>query len=59
MQFTSLKLSLIVAALASIVKADLIGFSGDYCDGDQGSNVNCDGSCIGFDGHHSYEVGFT
>ncbi|KAJ6470953.1 hypothetical protein C8R45DRAFT_1014967 [Mycena sanguinolenta] len=50
--------SLIAAVLfaATVVKGDFVAFSGETCDGDEGNNVPCDGSCHSFDGRHSFEV---
>ncbi|KAJ6470956.1 hypothetical protein C8R45DRAFT_836621 [Mycena sanguinolenta] len=50
--------SLIAAVLVSAmaVKGDIIAWSGDACNGDEGNNVPCDGSCRSFDGRHSFEV---
>ncbi|PPQ93406.1 hypothetical protein CVT25_004723 [Psilocybe cyanescens] len=56
MHFTLVKLSLILVTLVSISKADIVAFSGNTCDGNGGSNVKCDGKCIGFSGRHSYRV---
>ncbi|KAJ7852549.1 hypothetical protein B0H13DRAFT_1643347 [Mycena leptocephala] len=39
-----------------VVKAAIIAWSGDHCDGDEGGNAPCDGSCISFDGRHSFKV---
>ncbi|KAJ7263128.1 hypothetical protein B0H12DRAFT_1012467 [Mycena haematopus] len=41
------------------VKGDFVAFSGNDCDGDQGANVACDGSCHSFDGRHSFELFVT
>ncbi|KAJ7200937.1 hypothetical protein B0H12DRAFT_1036565 [Mycena haematopus] len=38
------------------VKADIIAWSGNTCDGGEGANITCDGTCIAFDGRHSFEV---
>ncbi|KAJ6470883.1 hypothetical protein C8R45DRAFT_836746 [Mycena sanguinolenta] len=46
--------AVLVAAMA--VKGDIIGWSGDSCNGDQGGNAPCDGSCVPFDGRHSFEI---
>ncbi|KAF8960002.1 hypothetical protein BDZ97DRAFT_1642618, partial [Flammula alnicola] len=37
-------------------KADIVAFSGNECDGDEGSNVACDNTCIGFPSRHSFLV---
>ncbi|KAF8882775.1 hypothetical protein CPB84DRAFT_1750838 [Gymnopilus junonius] len=37
-------------------KADIIAFTGDQCDGDEGENVPCSDECIDFNGRHSFEV---
>ena len=36
--------------------ADIIGFSGNECDGAEGDDVPCDGSCHSFSGRHSFEA---
>ncbi|KAJ7195739.1 hypothetical protein B0H12DRAFT_1298380 [Mycena haematopus] len=49
----------IIAAVLFVtltVKGDIIAWSGDSCNGDEGSNVACNGACIAFDGRHSFEV---
>ncbi|KAJ7581604.1 hypothetical protein C8J56DRAFT_793202 [Mycena floridula] len=38
------------------VNGDLVAFSGDSCDGNEGNDAPCDGSCISFSGRHSFEV---
>ena len=54
----SFTFSVVAAALLAVlsVNADLIAWSGNTCDGDQGNNVPCDGSCHQFGGRHSFEV---
>ncbi|KAF8144933.1 hypothetical protein K438DRAFT_1631014, partial [Mycena galopus ATCC 62051] len=43
--------SIMVAVLFPlVVKADIIAFSGDFCNRTAGANVACNGRCIGFDG---------
>ncbi|KAJ7912463.1 hypothetical protein B0H13DRAFT_1613554, partial [Mycena leptocephala] len=34
----------------------IIAFSGDTCNGGQGGEVPCDGTCFDFTGRHSYEI---
>ncbi|KAJ7826257.1 hypothetical protein B0H13DRAFT_1657604 [Mycena leptocephala] len=51
-----------VSLLAAVVLAiqanaqQIIAFSGDTCNGGQGGEVPCDGTCFDFTGRHSYEV---
>ncbi|KAF9062853.1 hypothetical protein BDP27DRAFT_1233022 [Rhodocollybia butyracea] len=35
---------------------NLVAWSGNACDGDEGDSVPCDGSCHQFGGRHSYEA---
>ncbi|KAJ7246132.1 hypothetical protein B0H12DRAFT_1126913 [Mycena haematopus] len=49
--------AVLIAAMA--VKGDIIAWSGDSCNGDEGGNEACDGTCIAFDGRHSFEVSLT
>ncbi|KAJ4472226.1 hypothetical protein J3R30DRAFT_3685686 [Lentinula aciculospora] len=61
MRFISLSVSTVFAAIMLIssstnVAADIIAWSGVDCDGDEGANVACDGSCHSFEGRHSFEV---
>ncbi|KAK7435700.1 hypothetical protein VKT23_019533 [Stygiomarasmius scandens] len=37
-------------------QADIIGWDGDSCDGAQGGDAPCDGSCVPFTGRHSYAL---
>ncbi|KAF8882776.1 hypothetical protein CPB84DRAFT_1659569, partial [Gymnopilus junonius] len=37
-------------------KADIIAFTSDHCDGDEGENVPCSNECINFNLCHSFEV---
>lgn len=37
----------------AVTKADIVAFSGSTCDGDEGDNVPCDGSCHDFSNRHS------
>ncbi|KAJ7586996.1 hypothetical protein C8J56DRAFT_787254 [Mycena floridula] len=47
----------VAAVLVALkVNADIIAWSGDSCNGDEGGNAPCDGSCIPFGGRHSFEV---
>ncbi|KAJ6470944.1 hypothetical protein C8R45DRAFT_836687 [Mycena sanguinolenta] len=56
--------SLIAAVLvaAIVARGDIIPWSGNACNGDEGNNVPCDGNCHSFDGIssldgiHSFEV---
>ncbi|KJA16938.1 hypothetical protein HYPSUDRAFT_219152 [Hypholoma sublateritium FD-334 SS-4] len=58
MRFLSLALTAVsmVAYMAVPSSADIIAFSGGACDGDEGLNVPCDGSCHQFTGRESFEV---
>ena len=55
MRFT---LALVAAALfaLNVAAQDVIAWSGDSCNGDEGADVPCSGECISFDGRHSFEV---
>ncbi|KAJ7606923.1 hypothetical protein FB45DRAFT_1040673 [Roridomyces roridus] len=59
MQFTiSLKL-VTVAILATALQANasnFVAFSGDTCNGAEGSVVSCNGDCGGFQNRHSFQV---
>ncbi|KAJ7194246.1 hypothetical protein GGX14DRAFT_378236 [Mycena pura] len=49
--------SLLAVLLAIQVNAQsLIAWSGNACDGSEGADVVCNGTCIDFAGRHSYEV---
>lgn len=58
MRLLSLALTVVsmVAYMAVPSAADIIAFSGSECDGDEGLNVPCDGSCHQFTGRESFEV---
>ncbi|KAJ7263127.1 hypothetical protein B0H12DRAFT_1230978 [Mycena haematopus] len=53
----SIVAAVLLAALT--VKGDIIAWSGNSCNGDEGANVACNGACIAFDGRHSFEVRLT
>ncbi|KAJ7103764.1 hypothetical protein C8R44DRAFT_715833 [Mycena epipterygia] len=36
--------------------ADVVGWSGNNCNGDEGLDVACDGTCFDFTGRHSIET---
>ncbi|KAJ7193257.1 hypothetical protein GGX14DRAFT_478894 [Mycena pura] len=56
MRFTT-AISLLAALLTIQVNAqDIIAWSGDDCNGSEGLEVACDGTCFDFTGRHSYEV---
>ncbi|EJD44465.1 hypothetical protein AURDEDRAFT_166556 [Auricularia subglabra TFB-10046 SS5] len=47
-----------VATLVAAVPAyAVIAWSGDNCNGAQGADVPCDGSCHDFSGRHSFRAG--
>ncbi|EJD36671.1 hypothetical protein AURDEDRAFT_174269 [Auricularia subglabra TFB-10046 SS5] len=49
---------IVAAVLAAGLPAQaFIAWSGDACDGDQGADVACDGSCFPFGGRHSFVAG--
>ncbi|KAJ7926124.1 hypothetical protein B0H13DRAFT_1500537, partial [Mycena leptocephala] len=48
-------LAVIVLAIQTNAQ-QIIAFSGDSCNGGQGGEVPCDGTCFDFTGRHSYEV---
>ncbi|KAJ7589886.1 hypothetical protein C8J56DRAFT_783497 [Mycena floridula] len=52
--FSTVFIAVLLAALN--VNADIVGFSGDACNGDKGGNVACDGSCHSFTGRHSFKA---
>ncbi|KAJ4472227.1 hypothetical protein J3R30DRAFT_1055860 [Lentinula aciculospora] len=61
MRFISLDVTTVFAAVVLFssltnVAADIIAWSGNACDGDEGANVACDGSCHSFVNRHSFEV---
>lgn len=43
-------------AVVSQAADTIVAFSGNFCDGDEGLTVPCDGSCHQFDGRHSVFV---
>ncbi|KAJ6558268.1 hypothetical protein B0H19DRAFT_946280, partial [Mycena capillaripes] len=48
---------LVAAALCAVqVTADLVAWSGNACNGAEGVNIICDGTCFDFTGRHSFEV---
>ncbi|KAJ6583349.1 hypothetical protein DFH09DRAFT_1360064 [Mycena vulgaris] len=50
-------LPLITATLFAVqATADIIAWSGNNCDGDEGGNAICGGECISFNTRHSFEV---
>ncbi|KAF8209960.1 hypothetical protein K438DRAFT_1571709 [Mycena galopus ATCC 62051] len=52
-----LNISLLAVLLAIQVNAQtLIAWSGSSCNGAEGLEVPCDGTCFDFTGRHSYEV---
>ncbi|KAF9557742.1 hypothetical protein CPC08DRAFT_751791 [Agrocybe pediades] len=55
MQLTFFKLA-VVFALTSVVKCDVIAFSGSFCDLDEGRDVSCNGDCHTFGNRHSLKV---
>ncbi|EJD44459.1 hypothetical protein AURDEDRAFT_166548 [Auricularia subglabra TFB-10046 SS5] len=54
MRFTAFVALAIAAALPANA---FIAWSGDACNGAQGNNVPCDGSCHAFGGRHSFVAG--
>ena len=54
MRFTNAFFALAIAIAG--VNADIVGFSGFGCSGDEGLNVPCDDSCHQFGGRHSFRV---
>ena len=55
MRFTISLLAAVVLAIQANAQ-QIIAFSGDTCNGGQGGEVPCDGTCFDFTGRHSYEV---
>ncbi|KAJ7926121.1 hypothetical protein B0H13DRAFT_1599926 [Mycena leptocephala] len=55
MRFTVSLLAAVVLAIQANAQ-QIIAFSGDTCNGGQGGEVPCDGTCFDFTGRHSYEV---
>ncbi|EIW52709.1 uncharacterized protein TRAVEDRAFT_53149 [Trametes versicolor FP-101664 SS1] len=45
-----------LALAPHVARAGLTAFSGDTCNGPVGEDVACDGSCIPFEGRHSFLV---
>ncbi|KAK6987439.1 hypothetical protein R3P38DRAFT_3230525 [Favolaschia claudopus] len=57
MRFTSTLIAAVVLALTAKAKAqDFIAWSGNACNGAEGLEVACDGTCFDFSGRHSFEV---
>ncbi|KAE9393494.1 hypothetical protein BT96DRAFT_829184, partial [Gymnopus androsaceus JB14] len=42
--------------IANSAAQDFIAWSGTTCDGSEGNNVLCDGSCHSFANRHSFEI---
>ena len=55
MRFAATLLAAVLLAL-QVHAQSLIAFSGDACDGGEGADVPCDGTCFDFTGRHSFEV---
>ncbi|KAJ7926109.1 hypothetical protein B0H13DRAFT_1862618 [Mycena leptocephala] len=55
MRFTISLLAAVVLAIQANAQ-QIIAFSGDTCNGGQGGEVPCDGTCFDFTGRHSYEI---
>lgn len=55
MCFTISLLAVVVLAIQANAR-QIITCSGDSCNGGQGGEVPCDGTCFDFTGRHSYEV---
>ncbi|KAF7329385.1 hypothetical protein MKEN_00200100 [Mycena kentingensis (nom. inval.)] len=59
MRFTASLIAAVFTLVAFKVNkahADIIAFDGDACNGNAGGNAPCDGSCVPFDGRHSFEI---
>ncbi|KAF7358590.1 hypothetical protein MSAN_01197500 [Mycena sanguinolenta] len=56
MRFTLTSTLLAVLLAIQVNGQSLIAFSGDTCNGGEGGDVACDGTCFDFTGRHSYEV---
>ncbi|EJD45866.1 hypothetical protein AURDEDRAFT_164924 [Auricularia subglabra TFB-10046 SS5] len=46
----------LAVALALPAARAFTAFSGDFCNGAQGANVPCDGTCHSFAGRHSFDT---
>ncbi|KAJ7084200.1 hypothetical protein C8R44DRAFT_651559, partial [Mycena epipterygia] len=55
MQFATLTLVAVLLAIQAKAQ-DIIAWSGNTCNGAEGLEVSCDGTCFDFNGRHSYEV---
>ncbi|KAJ7912462.1 hypothetical protein B0H13DRAFT_1613566 [Mycena leptocephala] len=55
MRFTISLFTVVVLAIQANAQ-QIIAFSGDTCNGGQGGEVPCDGTCFDFTGRHSYEI---
>ncbi|KAJ7853420.1 hypothetical protein B0H13DRAFT_1642914 [Mycena leptocephala] len=55
MCFTISLLAVVVLAIQANAQ-QIITCSGDSCNGGQGGEVPCDGTCFDFTGRHSYEI---
>lgn len=53
---TCATLAIMLALAPHAARAGLTAFSGDTCNGPIGEDVACDGSCIPFEGRHSFLV---
>ncbi|KAF7359700.1 hypothetical protein MVEN_00694500 [Mycena venus] len=55
MRFTISLLAAVVLAIQANAQ-QIMAFSGNSCDGGQGGEVPCDGTCFDFTGRHSYKI---
>ncbi|KAK7017152.1 hypothetical protein R3P38DRAFT_3320552 [Favolaschia claudopus] len=55
MRFTFTVIAAVVLALNAKAQ-DFIAWSGNACNGAEGLEVACDGTCFDFSGRHSFEV---
>ncbi|KAJ7824933.1 hypothetical protein B0H13DRAFT_1658232 [Mycena leptocephala] len=55
MRFTTSLLAVVVLAIQASAQ-QIKAFSGDSCNGGEGGEFPCDGTCFDFTGRHSYEI---